>query len=29
MLKDGTYAAWFKTSLGEGTGIVHFADGML
>jgi hypothetical protein len=29
MLKDGTYAAWFRTSLGEGTGIVHFADGKL
>lgn len=29
MFKDGTYSAWFKTSLGEGTGIVHFADGML
>ncbi|WGS23338.1 MULTISPECIES: hypothetical protein [unclassified Bradyrhizobium] len=29
MLKDGTYAAWFRTPLGEGTGIVHFADGKL
>jgi hypothetical protein len=29
MFKDGTYAAWFKTSIGEGTGIVHFADGKL
>jgi hypothetical protein len=29
MFKDGTYAAWFKTPLGEGTGIVHFADGKL
>ncbi|MBR0692739.1 hypothetical protein [Bradyrhizobium lablabi] len=27
MLKDGTYAAWFRTPLGEGTGIVHFVDG--
>jgi hypothetical protein len=27
MLKDGTYAAWFKTVLGQGTGIVHVADG--
>ncbi len=27
MLKDGTYAAWFRTPLGDGTGIVHFADG--
>lgn len=29
MLKDGTYSAWFKTPLGEGTGIVHLADGKL
>jgi len=29
MLNDGTYSAWFKTQLGEGTGIVHFADGKL
>jgi hypothetical protein len=27
MLKDGSYAAWFRTPRGEGTGIVHFADG--
>jgi hypothetical protein len=27
MLKDGTYAAWFKTPLGNGTGIAHVADG--
>jgi hypothetical protein len=27
MLKDGTYAAWFKTALGNGTGIAHLADG--
>jgi hypothetical protein len=27
LLKDGTYAAWFKTPLGEGTGIAHVADG--
>ncbi|SIN91821.1 hypothetical protein SAMN05443247_00710 [Bradyrhizobium erythrophlei] len=26
MLKDGTYAAWFKTPLGNGTGIAHVAD---
>jgi hypothetical protein len=26
MLKDGTYAAWFKTPLGQGTGIAHVAD---
>jgi hypothetical protein len=29
MLKDGTYAAWFKTPLREGAGIVHFADGKI
>ena len=29
MLKDGTYAAWFKTPLREGAGIVHFANGKL
>ncbi len=27
MLKDGTYAAWFKTPIGNGTGIAHLADG--
>jgi hypothetical protein len=27
MLKDGTYAAYFRTRLREGAGIVHFADG--
>jgi hypothetical protein len=27
MLKDGSYAAWFRTPRGEGTGIIHFADG--
>jgi hypothetical protein len=27
MLKDGTYAVWFNTPLGEGTGIVHLKDG--
>jgi hypothetical protein len=26
MLKDGTYAVWFKTPLGHGTGIAHLAD---
>ena len=26
MRKDGTYAAWFKTPLGQGTGIAHVAD---
>ena len=29
MLKDGTYAAWFKTSVSHGTGIVHVADGRI
>ncbi|KWV49900.1 hypothetical protein AS156_15365 [Bradyrhizobium macuxiense] len=29
MLKNGTYAAWFKTPLGEGTGIAHVADGKI
>jgi hypothetical protein len=27
MLKDGTYAAWYKTPFDQGTGIVHVADG--
>jgi hypothetical protein len=27
VLKDGTYAAWFKTPVSQGTGIVHVADG--
>jgi hypothetical protein len=30
MLRDGTYAAFFKTSLGsQGTGIAHVADGKI
>lgn len=29
MLKDGTYAAWFRTPQGQGTGIAHFADGQI
>lgn len=29
MLKDGTYAAWFKTPFGQGTGIVHVAHGKI
>jgi hypothetical protein len=29
MLKDGTYSAWFKTPLGEGTGIAHVAGGQI
>ena len=27
MLQDGQYAAWFKTPRGEGTGILHLANG--
>jgi hypothetical protein len=29
MLRDGRYAAWFRTSLGEGTGIVDLANGIV
>jgi len=29
MLKDGKYTAWFRTSHGEGTGIVQLADGKI
>ena len=29
MLKDGTYSAWFKTPVSQGTGIVHVADGRI
>jgi hypothetical protein len=29
MLKDGKYAAWFRTQRGEGTGIVHLANGKI
>jgi hypothetical protein len=29
MLKDGTYASWFRTPHGQGTGIVHVAHGKL
>jgi hypothetical protein len=29
VLKDGTYAAWFKTPVSQGTGIVHLADGKI
>lgn len=29
MLRDGTYAAWFKTPQGQGTGIAHLADGRI
>jgi hypothetical protein len=27
MLKDGTYAAWFKTRAGQGAGIAHLKGG--
>jgi hypothetical protein len=29
MIKDGTYAAWFKTPLNQGAGIAHLADGKI
>jgi hypothetical protein len=29
VLRDGTYAAWFKTPQGQGTGIAHLADGQI
>ena len=29
MLRDGRYAAWFRTSQGEGTGNVHLANGKI
>ncbi|MBW7971527.1 hypothetical protein [Bradyrhizobium sp. BR 10289] len=29
MMRDGQYAAWFRTSRGQGTGIVHLADGRI
>lgn len=29
MLKDGKYAAWFRTAHGQGTGIVHLARGRI
>ncbi|AWM05816.1 hypothetical protein [Bradyrhizobium symbiodeficiens] len=29
MMRDGKYAAWFRTSRGQGTGIVHLADGRI
>jgi hypothetical protein len=29
MVKDGKYAAWFRTKHGQGTGIVHLADGTI
>jgi len=29
MFKDGTYSAWYKSPLGEGTGVAQFAGGKL
>ena len=29
MIRDGRYAAWFRTSLGQGTGIVQLANGRI
>ncbi|MEK9281662.1 MULTISPECIES: hypothetical protein [unclassified Bradyrhizobium] len=29
MLREGKYAAWFRTPLGQGTGIVHLAEGRI
>ena len=29
MLRNGTYAAWFKTPAGEGTGVVHLDAGKI
>ncbi|MFB9265767.1 hypothetical protein ACFFWD_21865 [Bradyrhizobium erythrophlei] len=29
MLRDGEYAAWFRTARGEGTGIVHLFNGRI
>lgn len=29
MHRDGRYAVWFRTSLGEGTGVVHLAHGVI
>jgi hypothetical protein len=29
MPKDGQYAAWFRTSRGQGTGIVHLVNGKI
>jgi hypothetical protein len=29
MFKDGTYSAWYKSPLGEGTGTAHFSGGKL
>lgn len=29
MLRDGKYAAWFRTPRGQGTGVVHLAGGCI
>ncbi|UVO40596.1 hypothetical protein KUL72_28940 [Bradyrhizobium arachidis] len=29
MLRDGKYAAWFRTPLGQGTGLVELVDGRI
>jgi len=29
MLRDGTYTAWFRTLLGQGTATVHLAEGRI
>ncbi|MCP3373913.1 hypothetical protein [Bradyrhizobium cajani] len=29
MLRDGKYAAWFRTPHGQGTGVVHLAEGRI
>ena len=29
MIRDGQYAAWFRTALGEGTGLVQLANGSI
>src|SRR6201987_2285595 len=29
MFKDGTYIAWFRTARGQGTAIVHLAEGRI
>lgn len=29
MLRDGKYAAWFRTPRGQGTGVVHLAQGRI
>lgn len=29
MMRDGKYAAWFRTARAQGTGVVHLADGRI